>query len=376
MKKKHPGTRAWYAGKAPPEKEILDAIAALDDDSQVIYDNTHEGQGEYSEIVKRIYNQMDSLKRTPAEFRTWTVEDGIETFFAVLIDFSSADLRSRVQTLQRLGTFKFRAVDSSDAKRAKIAAVFASPDEDEDYKARLSSQARRLSTIWTPKPGSMLDFIVNQPAQVGRVLSDRLNPANEQPLKLIGHPFTRVRSHLLQPLADARLLAYEQDAEIHLVTAVRTVLENWDQDAMTTGGCEQFCLLDALLLHEFIEVVLDETEPDLEPFEAHIIASTFERYLKGEILNVAVEDFFLGWPQPSSEEIAERQKIEMEQQLKEMSAFMGEDEVPEEEEGLDDLPMDTDVARPKKKKVRVKKKVAKGKAGKQGTLKKGTPKKR
>lgn len=363
MKKRHPGTRAWYAGKTLPDEEILAAVAAVDDDSQVIYDNTREGE-EYDEIVKRIYNQMDSLKRTPAEFRTWTAEDGVETFFAVLVDFSPADLRSRVQILQHLGAFKFRAVDDPDAKRAKIAAVFAATDEDEDYKEQLRNQGKRLSVIWTPKPNSMLDFIINQPAQVGRVLSDRLNPANEKPLKLIGHPFTHVRKALLQPLADAKILAYERDAEIHLVTAVRTVLENWDQDAMGTGGCEQFCLLDALLLHEFVEVVLDETEPELEPLEAHIIASTFERYLKGEILNVAVEDFFLEWPTFSNEEIAERQKAEMAQQLAEMSAFMGEDEIPEEEEDLDDLPMDPAVSRPKKKKVRVKKKVAKERDGK------------
>jgi len=357
VKKRHLGTRAWYAGKNPPAAESLVEAEAVDEETRVLYDHTKKGEGDYEEVVKSLYDRMDSLKRNPAEFRTWTEEDGMETFFEVLLDFAPADLRSRVQILQRIGSFRFRAADSPDQKKAKIGAVFAQPEGDEDYKTLLRSQAKRLATIWGAKPDGLLDFFINRPAQAGRVLSDRLSPTNEQPLQLIGHPFTDVRSTVLQPLAESKTVAYERDSEIHLVLAVRKVLENWDQDAAASDGCEQFNLLDALLLHEIVEVVLDETEPDIQPLGAHIIASTFERYLKGEMLNVAVEDFFLEWPPLSSEEITERRRIELAEQLEEMSAFLEEEEVfLEEEEDLGDLPVDSAQPRPKKKKAKVKKK--------------------
>lgn len=348
-------------------EDILVSAEGVDSDTQILYDHTSGEEGEYDAIVKGLYDRMDSLKRNATEFRTWTEEDGMEAFFEVLIDVAPAELRSRVQILQRLGTFQFRKMDGPDEKKAKIGAVFAAPKGDEDYKTLLRSQAKRLSSIWVPKADSFLDFIVNHPAQVGRVVADRLSPTNEQPLKLIGHPFTEVRSTELQPLAEAKTVAYEKNGEIHLLTAIRPILENWDQDAASSGGCEQFSLLDALLLHEIAEVILDETE-ELEPLEAHIIASTFERYLKGEMLTVAAEDFFLAWPPLSNQEIAERSKAELAQQLEEMSVFMGEDEVPEDlEDDLDDLPMDTAAPAPKKKKV--KKKIVRTKDGKKKIVK-------
>ena len=90
---------------------------------------------------------------------------------------------------------------------------------------------------------------------------------------------------------------------------MREVLENWDQDSEGALGCEQFTLLDALLLHEVVELWLWENDP------------------------------------------------EMEEQLAAMSAFLDDDESPDDlDEDVDDLPVDS-VALPKKKK----KKVAKAK---------------
>ena len=362
LKTTRPGARAWYGTKEPPSEETLAAIEAVDPEPQLLYELGHEGEAEYDGIVKRIYDRMDSLKRNPLEFRNWTEEDGIGTFFEVMLDFAPLELKSRVQLLQRLGSFKFRKADGPEEMRAKISAVFAQPQDDEGFSAQLSTQARRLGAIWSPKPDTLLDYIVRHLAQVGRVLSDRLNPAHEKPLRLIGHPFTEVRSTLLQPVVDSKVVAYERDAEIHLVTPVQLMLEKWDEDAMATGSGEQFNLLDALLLHELVELVLDETEPDLSSLDSHIVASTFERYLKGQMLQVAVEDFFLDWPPLSSEEIAERRQSEMAQQLEEINHFLGEDEIPEDdEEDLGDLPLDTAVP---KRKVKAKKKVVRTKDGK------------
>ena len=136
------------------------------------------------------------------------------------------------------------------------------------------------------------------------------------------------------------------------------MLENWDADAEGAGGCEQFSLLDALLLHEVVELWLHEDDPEID-----IIATTFERYLKGTLLNVAVEDFFLDWPQPSAQEVAEQQKA--------FAAFIDDDDAPDNlDEDVDDLPMDSDGIPPKKKKkvAKAQKEVVKPEKSKEGKL--------
>lgn len=353
-------TRAWYGSKEPAADDIIAAAEAAEGEATVLYDHA-TNSGEYVEIAKGLYDEMDSLKRTPAEFRTWTVEDGIGTFFQALLDFAPADMRSRVSILQHLGNFKFRAADGPEQKKAKIAAIFVEPESEDDYKAILRIQAKKLADTWAPHKDSMLDYIINQPAQMGRVLADRLNPANEKAFRIIGHPFKGVRSTDLLALAETKTVAYEREGEIHIVTAVREVLESWDQDSAASGGCEQFTLLDALLLHEVVELWLDENEPDLEVLEAHIIATIFERYLKDTLLGVAVEDFFLDWPQPSEEEMAESQRAEMEEQVAAWSASFDDDEMPDSfDDDVDGLPVDKAV--PAKKKKKAVKKEVKGKA--------------
>ena len=124
-----------------------------------------------------------------------------------------------------------------------------------------------------------------------------------------------------------------------------------------------------------MELILVETDSEISPLHAHMIASTFERYLKDTLLTVAVEDFFLSWPQPSSEEIDEQHRIQMQQQMAEINTLYGEDELPEEEEDdLDGLPVDDGAPLPKKKKKK-KVKVKKKKVGKKKIIKKKKPSK-
>ena len=173
------------------------------------------------------------------------------------------------------------------------------------------------------------------------MFSDRLNPASGDPFRLIGHPFNEVRSTDLQAIKEAKVVAFERESEIHLVVAVKKVLQDWDEDAATSGGVEQVGLIETLLLHELVELVIDETEPDLDPLCSHVVASTFERYLKGSFLTFAVEDFFLDWPPMSTAELEERAEKEMAQELEEASALFAEEEAPDDlDEDLDDLPVD------------------------------------
>ncbi len=373
-RKKTPG-RAWYAGKVPPELQMLTDAEGADESAQVLY-ASGGGEGEYADVVKGLYDAMDSLKRNPNDFRTWTEEDGMETFLEVLLDFAESETRARVRILQQVGAFKFRSVDGPDEKKAKIEAVFEDP-QDLDQKDAISGQARKLNLIWAAKPDSLLDYVIGRPAQIGRALSERLNPADPGPLQLVGHPFDEVHSSLLQPLAASKTVAWERDSEIHVLTPVGRVLENWDQDTEATGGCDQVTLLDALLLHELVELSLHESDPDMDPISAHIVASTFERYLKNTLLTVAVEDFFLEWPPLSAAEIEERSAAELEAQLAGVNAFLGEEEIPDDDDaGLDDLPMDDAVPRKKKKKKVVKGKVVKGKVVKKKVVKKKIVKKK
>lgn len=359
MTLRRPG-RPWYPGRSEPDEEIIALFESADPKPQILYDqaNAAGSTGEYASVVRGIYDKMDSLKRSPDTFRSWTEEDGLVIFYDSLLDTAPSDMRGRVQILQQLGEFKFRAGATGDDKKKAVADIFAPPGENEDPNIITSSRARRLGAIWSPPSDSMLGHIISRPAQVGRVLSDRLNPTNTQPFRLIGHPFSEVRSTVLKPIAEAQLAAFEREGEIHIIPGLKDTLAKWNVDAGGMG-VEDINLLEAFLLHELTELVLDEMQPDLSALASHIVATSFERYLKETVLTVAVEDFFLDWPPLSTEEEEERTEQLLEEELAEAQAIFGEEGPPEDSDDVADLPLDPAAARPKKKVG--KKKVAKKK---------------
>ncbi len=359
MKRRPRPARAWYGSQAPPDEEFLEKIETLDPDPQVLFDNNGgDPTGVEPDLIKGLYSKMDTLKRSPATFRTWTEEDGIEAFLGSLLDLTPSNMRARVQLLQTFGSFKFRTSAGPEDKKALIEEVFAA-EEKEDARDVLRRQAHRLSMIWSPKPETLLSFVIGHPALAGRTLADRLSPTNTQPLRLIAHPYAEVRSNQLKPIIEARSVAYERAGEIHFVDGVRQVLQMWDEDA-AGAGCAQISLFEALLLHEVVELYLDETQPELDPLPAHVVATTFERYLKGRMLSVAVEDFFLSWPPLSATELAEIRKAEQEQLLADARAYFQEETavVDQTEEVAGDLPIDPSGTAPVRKKKVVKKKKA------------------
>ena len=96
-----------------------------------------------------------------------------------------------------------------------------------------------------------------------------------------------------------------------------------------------------------------------------MIASSFERYLKADLLSVAVEDFFLEWPVLSEAEEAERYEEQLKMDMEEARAMFAEEDIPDtfDDDDDDELPVDSDgkvpVKKKKKKKKIVKKKVVK-----------------
>lgn len=119
------------------------------------------------DLVKGLYAKMDTLKRSPISFRTWTEEDGTEAFLSTLLDLTPSNMRTRVQFLQLFGSFKFRAAATPEDKKGLIEDVFAA-EEKEDARDMLRRQAHRLSLIWSPKAETLLDYIVARPALAGR----------------------------------------------------------------------------------------------------------------------------------------------------------------------------------------------------------------
>ena len=359
LSKRQTRIRPWYAGKTQPDEEVLAFVESVDPAPQLLYDQSRvsECTGEFADAMRGLYHKMDLLKRRADDFRTWNTEDGYVTFYETLLDIAPEDTRGRVKSLQQLGSFKFRSGSTPEDMKNMISAVFAEEDERESAHMFSSIRSRRLSQIWAPPEDSLLDYILSRPAQTGRVLADRLNPSNTTPFRLIGHPFDGIRSTELEVIKNTGTLAFERDSEIHLIGDVRKTLENWDEDAIAIGGVEQVTLLDTLLLHELVELVIDEISPEFSPVNSHIVATTFERYLKGTMLKVGVEDFFLEWPPLSEEEIEERNAAYRLVELEEVNALFAEEQAPEDDEAdLDDLPMDDVPVRRKKKKK--KKKVA------------------
>ncbi|MGB0605816.1 MAG: hypothetical protein ACPGRY_12715, partial [Candidatus Latescibacterota bacterium] len=65
--------RAWYGGKEPATAEVIEAAEAAEGGGEVLYDSLEES-GDFADIFRHLYDEMDSLKRTPGDFRTWTPE--------------------------------------------------------------------------------------------------------------------------------------------------------------------------------------------------------------------------------------------------------------------------------------------------------------
>ena len=79
----------------------------------------------------------------------------------------------------------------------------------------------------------------------------------------------------------------------------------------------------------------------------------------------------------STAEVEERRATELEAQLAGVNAFLGEEDIPDDDDdGLDDLPMDDAVPRKKKKKKVLKGKAVKGKVVKKKVVKKKIVKKK
>ena len=137
MKPRYGSARPWYSGRTFPADDVI-AIFDRDPAPKVLYDQRDAAgiEGPYADIMRGLYSKMDTLKRAPDEFRTWTDEDGYLTFWNALVDFAGTETRDRVQILQRLGAFKFRAGAGPEEKKSLIQDCFAEAGDKEDAENR------------------------------------------------------------------------------------------------------------------------------------------------------------------------------------------------------------------------------------------------
>ena len=136
---------------------------------------------------------------------------------------------------------------------------------------------------------------------MGTLLADRLNPKTAAALKVVGHSFEETTKDWLGVFIRNQVIAYEENSEIHLILPVFEELKQWDQDIRNSQICGAFSLTETLLLHELVELVLQETQTALAPLPAHLIATTFERYLNGLILSQVVHQIIGQWELPPLE---------------------------------------------------------------------------
>ncbi len=308
-------TWAWYGSELPASEDVISIAEAAEKDAggpEILYDSSKD-EGAFKEVIERIFELLNLLREQPEVLRAWDKLDGLSTFILTLIDRVPTDIRGYASILQRFGSFDFDAADSSEKKKEKIISVFTFEEETSIY-SQIRDRAKLLGDIWEPRSDSLLHHIVSRPSWTGKIVGDRLKCLENGGFRIIGHSFKNVRSENLKGLSETRTVAYQRDSDIHLILDACSVLNKWDE-ASWNGNVKQATLLDTLLLHEIVEMILRENESEISPIDAHIVASTFERYLKGPLLTIAVEEFFLNWPKPLGVEVAELQEKEMNQQM-------------------------------------------------------------
>lgn len=98
MSKGH-SARAWYAGRNPPSDDVL-SIFDKAGKPEVLYDQASESnEGEFATLIRGVYSKMDTLKRSPDDFRTWAEEDGYVAVYEAVLEFAAPEMKARVGML-------------------------------------------------------------------------------------------------------------------------------------------------------------------------------------------------------------------------------------------------------------------------------------
>jgi hypothetical protein len=221
--------------------------------------------------------------------------------------------KDRLAVLKNTGTFHFRRGLSAEVRKAMLLAAVADPGDEMDEVA-CTKRARGLADIWSPSSDSLLDSIINRPVEAGRTLAKLLDPGHTGRLGILIQSVDKADHSVQNPLVETNTVAYERAGAIHLLNGVQEHLDEWQAGKSVEDGGranKTFSIFETLILHEVVEVVLDETT-DLDRLSAHVVAATFERSIHGVSVSQAVAEYCTQWAaalQPAVVEFVEEAEL-------------------------------------------------------------------
>ena len=289
--------RFRYSGKTMPETAALEAVEAADPKPRLAYDQEAGKQlGSWVNMMTRLRSQLRGLQPQAAMRKAPNAEKRLGQLLRALTEFCE-NPRDRLAVLKGTGTFHFRRGESAEARKTKLQAVVADAADDSEEKDACSQQVRGLMDIWSPRSDSLLDSIINRPVEAGRTLAKRLDPGHESRLSIFTRSIAKADHSAQYPLLEARTVAYERQGAIYLLDGLHEYMDEWPAskgEEEEASSKKSFSIFETLILHEVIEVVLEETT-DLDRLSAHVIAATFERSIHGATVTRAVEDYCIQW---------------------------------------------------------------------------------
>jgi hypothetical protein len=276
--------RLWYSDETPPPADqVLEVVQSMEPATGY----TCEGgqpTGHYAAMMKEIVEAMTSLQRNALPTAVRGFEGRIEQLLNSVLLFASTP-KQRVEVLRELGMFRFRRAEPKEERQKKLAAAVRDVGEE----STLPEQAAKLAAIWRPHPESFVDAMVNRPAEAARTLMRRAAGRDDASVTIIEHGSNGLEGEIRAAFLNTRAIAYQQDGAIHLLGGIGDYLKAYavsDRADLAGDGLQP---LHLLLLHELVEGIVQAEHSALT---AHVVASTFERWLGGLSLKLAVEAFF------------------------------------------------------------------------------------
>jgi hypothetical protein len=330
--------RFWYGGTTMPETAALEELESADPNPRCAYDQEAGRQlGPWANMMTRLRSQLLGLQPQAAMRAAPNPEKRLYQLLIALARFCETPV-DRLAVLKHTGSFHFRRGESAQARKTKLQAVVADPADEADEVA-CTQQVRRLMEIWSPRPDSLLDSIINRPVEVGRTMAKRLDPGHQTRLSIFTRAIEKADHSVQYPLLESRSVAYEREGAIHLLGGLHEYMDEWQADGGEEEGRAKkgFTIFETLILHEVVEVILEETSPDLDRLSAHVIASTFERSIHGNAVTQAVEEFCVQWAETLQPAVAPVGEVELQAELDAQILTRSGDDAAAGEEG-DEIP--------------------------------------
>lgn len=133
-----------------------------------------------------------------------------------------------------------------------------------------------LSTLWRPRPGSLIEQVLASPAAAAAWVADRLSPAQGGSIRILNHPLEGVSPTTRRLLAESSIAAFWLDEDVHLFDDVTEYLAVWEQSRAVDMDVSPLTLRDTLLLHELAEMEAAQSD-GLGAVAAHVVATVVER---------------------------------------------------------------------------------------------------